>query len=402
MLWLLTPVLWLLQVPSEERIREAVLQLDTGHPSKQEDAWETLAASGEAGAALLTRLSSGSAPRLRDYLDLAVAEIRFRAQVPGQGALRRVSYTCKDKPLVEVLAELEPLLQFPVLAEGLEQDPASTVTLSVKQASVIDLLFLLAQACRCGLRIEDDRAVLDPEDSVAGFVSGWNGWRIRLTGFEWFKKWDFRGPREDLIHLALQVCGPPSRQIARVHPLVFQELRDSKGKDLLFSEEPSETGREAFPLDPEQRRMLPFSNGTRMLRCLRGYLPVDYSRRETQIILQNPEKGAVVTEGGIKVSVGHFDPDEQHFQISVVLPESLGPARYGLPARARLVFAPGIRARVDASPQRDEGRLEFGISWAPLADPKPRIIRPERVVITVVTESVQRKIPFEFRELELK
>ncbi len=406
MLSLLPHVLWLLQASSEERIREAVSRLEAGHPSTQEETWETLASSGEAGAAILTRLRGGAAPRLRDYLDLALAEIRFRGQLPGQAALRRVSYACKDKPLVEVLAELEPLLQFPVLAEGAEPDPAATVSLSVKQAPVMDLLFLLAQACLCGLRIEGDRVILDPEESVAGFVSGWNGWRIRLAGFEWFKKWDFRGPREDLIHLALQVSGVPSPQVARVHPLVFQELRDAKGKDLLFAEEAPAPGRVDFPLEPEQRRMLPFSGGTRTLRCLRGHLPVDYSRREIRIVLPNPEKGASVTEGGIRLSIGHFDPEEQHLQASVRLPESMGPARYALPVRARLVFPPGVRARVEVSPQAEDERLDFGISWAPLGGGNgnlaPKNLKPERLSITVVTEVVQRKIPFEFRDLELK
>lgn len=402
MLLLIAAVTVLAQAAEPERLREAAQRLDTGPASTHEAAWETLVSAGPAGTALLSGLRDGSNARLRDYLDLALFEIRFREQIPGHAVPRRVSYTCKDKPLSVVLGELETLLECQILGVQ-ELDDLATVSLSVKDVRIMDVLHLLAQACQSRIRLEDGVAVLyPPEDAVSEVVAGWEGWKIRLVRFDWFKKWDFRGPREDQLSLALQVSAAPADGMARFHRLVLQEARDTRGRDLLIP--PGEPGPRELEggdsLDDEEYRVLPPSPGTRTLRCLRGYLPLDMVRRASRVTLQNPARERSVTESGISLTVSQLDIEKKHLEASVVLPASLGPARYSLPVRARLQFAPGVRAQFEVSAAAKDDRIDFAIGWASPGNGKPVI--PESVAVTVVTESLRRRIPFEFREVELK
>jgi hypothetical protein len=367
--------------------------LEAGPAAAIPEAFERLV---EVDPSLRIRLREGASPRLRDYLDLADHEAAFRRRAPDYARPRRIRYGCKDKPFFAVSRDLAALVGVPVVSDLEENtDPVSLAETSLRVLDLCDALGRQVQVVAAATAdlIQWELGSIHPDAPASRFGDG----VLRIRDAERTAVMDFRRPRRDALILTLHSVWDPLRVPWTSQGPTIQEAKDPFGVSLSGPDPgigPSATF-ESLELKSPGRR-------SARIAVLRGYRSVQVPIRGSALTLAELKPGAQASAGGFRISIDRIDRTRRCLVFSVEAPSAV-------PHWVRIRLERGGRSLTGTQALAAEGRKAWTFEWGYLIPsataPDPNLEEsplPERVTLQIASEMAERRVPFDFRDLELR
>jgi hypothetical protein len=248
---------------------------------------------------------------------------------------------------------------------------------------------------------------------------------VRVEGVQRTRTVTFGAPSKKRLELTLSVFWDPRLKPVRLQrQAAVLEARDDRGADLLVvepdgppKEKPAKASRDPYVTDlnlhnyVEPVKLLLPPSDREMLAVLRGEVAFLLARSKTEILLESPVVDSKVEAGGFEVTLKSLTNDQgyQHLAEFKIESSTVPLEQYKDRAVGLEIFGKGgERMWVSALQRKTEGALFVRCTFQ---DYNRRNIvnfddraTPEigKVVLTVVNETVEHRIPFEFRDLKIQ
>jgi hypothetical protein len=367
--------------------------LEAGPAAAIPEAFERLV---EADPSIRVRLREGASPRLRDYLDLADHEAAFRRRAPEFAKPRRITYGCKDKPFFAVSRDLAVLVGVPVVSDLEEStDPVSLAETTLR---VLDLCDALGKQLRVVADASADAVQWEPgEIHPDAPASRFGDGVLRLQRSERTIVMDFRRPRQDSLAVMLRTAWDPPRAPWTAKGPTVLEVKDPFGASLAGTDPGAglTTLVETLELKSPTRR-------SARIAVLRGYRSVQFPVRKSGLNLSEIREGVRASAEGFRVTIDRIDRMRRCLVLTVEAPDAV-------PHWVRLRVERAGRSLTGTQALTAEGRKAWTFEWGYLVPsgsaPDPggdEAQLPERVSLQIASEMAERRVPFDFRDVELR
>jgi hypothetical protein len=211
----------------------------------------------------------------------------------------------------------------------------------------------------------------------------------------------------------MEMIWDPAAAPARFKPARILEATDDRGKNLLPLPAPADAPADTDDIGPEFSLLLqPPSPAATKLTVLRGYVPLVLPKTRATIAFEAPADGATATSGDLTCKVTALDVEQHRLVLQLsskkLKPEALEALDYTV--RVALKGWESSRASLTKT-SRTEHAVEVLINYEPLklkdGPLKPQEELPphptvERVELSVITSTQDKRVPFEFRDLKIR
>lgn len=423
-LWALVLAITAQEPTLESGVSRLVDELVAPEVRRVHGALERLIALGEKAIGEIEKHSKTAGPRIRSYLELAVDDIRATRDLPPLDRLPpRVTVKSDHKTAPELFAQVQLETGFPILLEAPDKD-AVPPNLKVELEGVTPLEAFQEIARRGGYYtgFEEGRLHLRASGGSPFHEGSYFGhFLIHLEYYSHIRRFDFEKPAEDYFQLQMEFNHDPRIKTFVVLPSeTILEARDDKGKDLVL---PPEQSRHAHRKKEEilrhwitpnnltfLPRLRPPSPGGQKIVVLRGIFKIAQPATRTAVVFGDLKKGGTRVADDVEVVLEPMTAKEQ--AVVEVSSKTLPPEELKkIPVTADALRSDGSRTQGKVSPQTTQGktvlRFDFVDAFAVrgalagfnLAKERAPI---ERIEVSILKGAIVRKIPFEFRDLELK
>lgn len=386
------------------RVAELAPELEAKETARIYRAVERLAELGPSAAPLLEARAKDAPAAAKPYLLLAAAEARRAAELPDGARLRRYTVTYAPQDLGVLLNDFQRRTGSRLIPEIGNGAELPDVGVALADATFLEGLLAIARAAKMVPRRDAEAFYLDASP-VEPPTFSYGGALLRLETFTQRKLIDFRRPARNRIDLGYDVLWDPALKVVSASRLSIHEASDGLGRKL--AEIPPEDGEtESFEGDGFGSLELESAGGAiDRIAVLRGELPLRLQKRAVTIALGKPTEGGIVKAHGFEVRIVKVDPKEARVEIEIRSAERKPEELRKLPMSATGQDPAGqpLRASVGPGAELPRFQLVFGVEpRGPGGFVVPNGLAAEKVELMVTLESVERRIPFEFRDLKLR
>lgn len=402
------------QEASRDRLGAACRDLEAGDPKRAFAAVQAITALGGAALPAIEERAKEAKGRVRDYLELAAEEIRNAPYLPGYPAVKRVTMKATDRNVVELLSDLKAKTGLPLSLDSLiDDEKLPEIPVEVRDVTVLEAFDAICHAGNVTVSMDNGQLTLFTGAYVDQPRFFFGHYYFRLGEFDVTKLVSFRKPAFQRFNIRIEMIWDPVVSPARFRPVRILEAVDDRGKSLLLP--PHAPGGEAADDDegPDSSiHLLPPSAAATKLTLLRGYMPVVLPKTKAGIVVENPAEGLTVPAGDLTCRILGIDGDQRSMALHVsskkLKPEALEELDYSV--KVNLKGWESSRAYVTKT-SRTEHAVELLVHFEPLTprdvpprpvDETPPALKVERMELTVVTSTQDKRIPFEFKDLKIK
>jgi hypothetical protein len=402
------------QDESAQRVAALSRDLETPNPGIVYRSLSRMTALGLPALPEIEARAKAAQGRLHDYLELAAEEIRSSPAAPALPPLRRVTMKSTDRNVIELLSELRTKTGAPISLDSLlDEEKLPEVPVDIRDATMLEAFDAICHAGNVSIAMADGQFQLSPGQylDVPRFFYG--PYLFRLQEFELIKSVDFRKPATHDFKLTMEAVWDPASAPTRFRPPCLLEAVDDKGKNLLPRTAPArkkDGDPEAEEEDTTTLLFVPPSAGAEKISVLRGYIPIEVPKTRETAVFGTPTKDQTKKVGRFTFNISKLNEDPFHVEGELTPLADL--KALGTPIfLATVVLQGGDQTRVVVAPTWKPESLGLVVSFQPLrirevlvkpnADPAtPPVI--ERMEISIVTSVLERRIPFEFRDVKIK
>lgn len=415
----MSALLWVLALafPQERPWTAWLDDLDAPDPVRAHRALEALASAGpEARDRLAARAAAAEGPR-RLRLQAAARETALAVENRLVAPSRRLSIKASDRPALEVLVDLQARTGLPLDLDDLEDAELPPVSVDVADATPLEALEAVARAASLTVAFDPGRIGLSAEGHVDAPRSSYGPLLFLLHQYEENRTITFRRKTEASIYLTGELRIEPWVPVVRLGAPRVLEALDDRGVDLRLR--PDEEDPAAPDEEAETERALPSADGlpsavdlrlhplsTEAVRIavLRGDVPVVLPCRGSTAVFEAPAEGQRRAAEGFEAEIQSLSAEGQ-LQIRIRGLRAGGPPR----TWAVGVRVAGVRTFARTSTGEENGGLDLYVEYErPWTMPegegaaRRRIVKPDRVELTLVSAVQERRFPFEFRNLRIR
>lgn len=443
------------QAAPEDRVSARAGDLESPDPKKIYRAVDDLVALGEAALPALESRAKAAPGRTRDYLALAIDEIRCAKLLGDLPRARRVSMKATDRNVVELLGDLRARTGLPISLDNLMgEEKLPEIAVDFREATLLEAFDAICRVGNVALSMDNGQFALYLGDyqEVPRFF--YDHYFFRLQNFVLMKTVDFRKPAAQTFRIEMELLWNPAAAPLRFGPLAIQEAVDDRGKNLILPPPAAGTTPEPGSTDaPEEGltssmffvSLQPPSPGAERIRILRGTTTISLPRSrvtavfdaqrpssekpatrpaggsapreglsasETAQTLPSSIEGQTRTAGGFTIKVLKSDPAQCQFTCVVTCSTHPPKELERIPFLSTVVLKGGEPTRSSVSLNVKEDSAELIVSYQPL-HLKEVLVQPaedrpapppavERFELSIVTGVQERKIPFEYRDVKIK
>lgn len=406
------------QASAAERAEALARELDPSDVRRAYRAVERLAGLGEAALPAIEAAAARGGPA-KTYFELAAREIRLPREVrEASPAARRYSIKSSGKTAAQLLIDLERQSGAKFHMDDLLQEEAlPELEVEVSDATFLEALDAICRAGNLSLGFESAAVEVSRDGYSAVPKCFYGSYLARLESYARTRVVDFRKPPEDVLGLDVVLVWEPAVRPCRASGrFTLREAVDDRGKSLV-----PPPGRRT-PQDEEPvwldgnatwgaLQLLTLSPGATKIALLRGEAVLAFAKRKEVFVLDKPRPGAKARAGGFEVTLKGLESQDTftHMaEIEIASPALKPEAVRKLPVDIDLYAKGGRRMRgyVYVPPEGEGSGLivEFfdsvrGVIEVPEARKAPEL---EKIEVSLILETAERPVPFEFRDLKLK
>ncbi len=402
------------QESPRDRLGAACREIETGDPKRVFAAVQAISQLGGATLPAIEERLKDAKGRVRDYLELAAEEIRNAPYLPTYPAVKRVTMKSTDRNVVELLSDLRAKTGIPLSLDNLiDEEKLPEIPFEVKDATVLEAFDAICHSGNVTVSMENGGFTLFTGAYVDQPRFFYGHYYFRLGEFDVTKVVTFRKPTIHHFTIQMEMIWDPVAAPTRFKPVRILEAVDDRGKNLLPPPAPVGETADQDDIGPNVSLLLqPPSPAATKLTVLRGFLPVVLPKTRAMIAVEAPADGVTASSGDLTCKVSAVDLVQRQIVLQVsskkLKPEALAALDYSV--RVGLKGWESSRSYLSKT-SRTEQALEVLINYEPLKlkdgplkpqedNPPPPAI--ERVELSVITSTQDKRIPFEFRELKIR
>lgn len=385
---------------------------------------ERLTQLGDAALPALDAHLRQAARPVRPYVELALQEIGAGRSQPDYPKARRHSLKSSDKNAADLLVDLKSRTGLPLSIESLlDEEKLPELSLDLRDATPLEAVDAVCKAG--GLTMERDGARF--EIYSGGYPDFpkffYDHYLFRLETYARTRSVSFRKPLRDRLRIDLTLLWDSGISPARLLPARLLEAVDETGKDLIPPPEPAKTDPPAA--DPESSHppvpegtgrdsleILPPAPKAAKIARLRGVVPVLHPKARVDVTFKNPAAGQTKEAGGFHVTLKAIDRENFALDLFITSKTMKTEELRTRPVVASLRLKGQETPRCVASSGVEEGGLRVRVEFVNVRLQREagvfRLEEPLRAAdiqtfqLTVVTETVERRVPFEFRDVTVR
>lgn len=411
-------------LPQEsDRLTAASRDLESGDPKRVFAAVQTIAQLGGASLPAIEARAREAKGRVRDYLELAAEEIRLAPHLPNFPPVKRVSMKSADKNVVELLTDLRARTGAAIALDNLlDEEKLPEIAFEVKDATMLEAFDAICHAGNVTVSMESGQFMLYTGTYVDLPRFFYGHYYFRLSEYDHLKTVNFRRPAVETFEVHMEMIYDPAAAPLRYQPVRVVEALDDRGKNLVKPPGPPDPKPEDIDLEAVGPAMtlhlLPPSPGSQKLAVIRGFCPVVLPKARTTMTFATPDAAApppeqksTVTAGDFKVVITRVDLATHSVTLELsskkLKTEALG--ELDLLSHVVLKGWESTSSYVQKSSPEDDV-MEITVSYEPLRF-KDSLVRPteetpppaiEKLEVSVVTSTQEKRIPFEFKDLKIR
>jgi len=401
-----------------DRLSAACRDLESGDSRRVFAAVQAIAQLGGAALPSIEARTKESKGRVRDYLELAAEEIRIAPHLPAFPAVRKVTMKSADKNVVELLSDLRAKTGAAISLENLlDEENLPEITVDVKDATMLEAFDAICHAGNVTVSMENGQFELYTGAYVDLPRFFFGHYFFRLSEFEVKKTVTFRKPSAQSFTIQMETVWDPAAAPSRFKSVRVVEALDDRGRSLVLPPADPAVAAPGDEDDPDAEgshtflRLVPPSPAATKITVLRGFSTIVLPKGRATTKFAAPAAGQTATSGEFEARIR--DLDAEHHFLTIELsskkqsPEVLN--KLGLMGAVSVKGWDAARTAVTKT-SWNESALEVTVTFEPMRL-KDQPIRPpeengapvlERVDLSVVTSTQEKRIPFEFRDLKLK
>jgi hypothetical protein len=389
-----------------------------------------LAEFGEGALRSLEAHQAAAPARVRPYVELAIQEIRAARLQPLYPRPKLHSLKSADKTAADLLVDLKSKSGLPLSIESLlEEEKLPELNLELRDATALEALDAVCKAGGLTLEHPGARFEIYPGGYPDFPKFFYDHYLFRLETYARTRSVTFRKPLRDRLRIDMAVLWDPSIAPVRLRPAVLLEAVDDLGKNLLVPPEPSSRPADEAPGKPdgpaaeihpavpegasrESLEILPPGPKAAKIARLRGLLPVVHPKARVELTFEKPAAGQKKESAGFEIAVTGVDREHCAVDLFVASRTLKLEELRALPVLAALRLKGQEAPRCVASAQEGEGGLRVRVEFENVAlrqgggrfrldDPRPAA-DIQALHVAVVTQTVERKVPFEFRDVTIR
>jgi hypothetical protein len=397
-----------------DRLGAACRELETGDPKRAFAAVQAISQLGGASLPAIEERLKEAKGRVRDYLELAAEEIRNAPYLPSYPPVKRVTMKSTDRNVVELLSDLRAKTGIPLSLDNLmDEEKLPEIPFEVKDATVLEAFDAICHSGNVTVAMENGGFTLFTGAYVDQPRFFYGHYYFRLGEFDVTKVVTFRKPAIQRFNIQMEMIWDPAAAPARFKPVRILEAMDDRGKSLLLPPAPA-----VAPADGEESgsdmtlRLLPPSPAATKLTVLRGVLTIALPKTRSTLVLAAPADGKATTSGDLTCKILAHDAEQRHFVLQLssrkLKPEALEALDYTV--HVGLKGWESTRANLSKTSHTEQA-LEILVNYEPLRmkdgpikppEENPAPLTVERVELSVVTSTQDKRIPFDFRDLKIR
>jgi hypothetical protein len=334
--------------------------------------------------------------------------------------LPRITMKSEDRNAAELLLDLKARTGVAMdLSDLLETENLADVAVDFADASFPEALERICKAANLGVNLDPDDIEFYTEDYEEAPSFAFRDCLFRLTEWSLKRVINFQDPPRDTLEATLEVLWDPRLQAAgALSSVVVAEAVDSKGKSLVPPKQPGENGDDPGLVSTgdslDDIELLAPHPEAGAIALLRGHVTLLLPRTQVTLALEKVEEGAKAAKDAVQLCLQKIEPGRQgERKLQLELASAVIKADFLHTRRATAHLVVKGEGRVSAgieSMSASDGRLNLTVVQAGprlvvlppgvAARPEPPPI--EKVEVVIVTETTEREIPFEFRNLQVK
>jgi hypothetical protein len=427
-----------LQDAGNDRLTAATRDLDSGDPRRVFAAVQTIAQLGGASLPAIDARAKEAKGRVRDYLELAAEEIRLAPHLPGFPPVKRLSMKSTDKNVVELLSDLRARTGAAIALDNLlDEEKLPEIAFEVKDATMLEAFDAICHAGNVTVSMENSQFMLYTGTYVDLPRFFYGHYYFRLSEYDHLKTVNFRRPAVETFDVHMEMIWDPAAAPLRYQPVRVVEALDDRGRSLVRPEPKPRDPNAAKPEDEPDfetlgpamtLHLLPPSPAAQKIAVLRGFCPIVLPKARTTLTFETaesrkgdarndaaapvpPEPKSAVLAGDFKAVVTRIDLANHSVVLEIsakkLKTEALG--ELDLLSHVVLKGWESTSSYVTKSSPEDDV-MEITVSYEPLRF-KDSLVRPteetppptvEKLEVSVVTSTQEKRIPFEFRDLKIR
>ena len=396
------------------RVAELAPGLEAKEVARVYRAVERLAELGEPAAALLEARAKDAPEPARPYYLLAADEARRSSTLPDGGRARRFTITYAPQDLGTLLTDFRRRTGARFSIGPLAGAELPDVGVELKEASFGEALHAIARAAKMIPLQESEQFYFEPSPAELPTFT-YAGYLLQLRGYNQRKIVDFRRPARCRLKLGLDVfCDPAFRVVAK-GPAEVTACVDDQGRKLAplvrearkpdderFAEDEEFLGESSMPIDLEAP-----AGGIAQVACLRGFIRVKIARASAVLAIDRPAAGSAARKDGFELIMKETDPEQARLNLELASP-GRKPAEFrDLPVQVTAFDKSGEQMTSHLEIDRSSDVLKIAVYCEPYQDaPAPAPQRPllkiSRIEVSVAVDCLDRRVPFEFRDLKIR
>lgn len=398
-----------------DRLAAACRELESNDPKRAFAAVQAISQLGGTALPALEERLKESKGRVHDYLEIAAEEIRNAPFLPSYPPVKRVTMKSTDRNVVDLLSDLRAKTGIPLSLDNLiDEDKLPEIPFEVKDATVLEAFDAICHAGNVTVSMDGGHFTLFTGAYMEQPRFFYGHYYFRLGEFDITKTVTFRKPAEHRFNLRLEMLWDPAAAPSRFKAVRLFEALDDRGKSLLLP--PPAPG--AADEEPDQDdgpelgiALLPPSPAATKVSVLRGCLPILLPKTRVGLVIDAPASGKTVTVGDLTLRVADVDLEAHSVQLKLSSKKQAPEALEKLDYTARVDLKGWDSGRYYVLKEaHGEHELEIKVQFEPLrlrsGPVKPLEENPpvviDRLELSVVTSTQEKRVPFEFRDLKLK